>query len=458
MRKLRRVIYFALFVVLVISCSSAKIIDTITIEGGQVQGILTENPDVMLFKGIPYAAPPIGDLRWALPQPVIPWEGVKVCDTWGSPCIQRGRRPGTFYYIEFQPEPLLPTSEDCLFLNVWTPAEAVGHPEAKLPVALWFHGGANAGGCGSDVAFDGEAWAKRGVILITINYRLGNLGFFTHPELPSDNPYGANGNQGIYDQLESIKWTHNNIAQFGGDPDNITIFGQSAGAGDTKTLVASPLTKGLVAKAIIQSGGGLSLTKPNNTDQSNSSTKANSAMSEMASRYGSATRAESAESKSLAELRNLPVDQLNSIGRMGGSSTDGYLTVESFDKAVYDNHVLDIPYMIGSNGDDSSDLRAVCQRFGEVRDSLSTKPAYVYFFDRKLPGDDAGAFHSAELWYMFNTLGRSWRPMTEHDYELSEHMMDCWTNFVKYGNPNGDGVDGEWKPCTQADPYVQLFK
>lgn len=452
----------AIVVLFAASCS-AKIINTVTVEGGKVQGLLTENPEVMLFKGIPYAAPPVGDLRWALPQPVIPWEGVKVCDTWGSPSIQTGRAPGSFYYIEFQPEPLPPTSEDCLYLNVWAPADAVGHPEKKLPVAVWFHGGGNGNGYGYDVAFDGEAYAMRDVILITINYRLGTLGFYNNPELAKENPHGENGNQGIYDQIASVKWAFNNIAQFGGDPNNITIFGQSAGAMDVRTIVASPIAKDYVAKAIIQSGGGLRATKnpaPRPAPAQRPATanlKPGQERGEAPapSRYGAAPNP-ALEGLSLAELRKLPVDQLNGIRR--GSGNDGYLTVESFDDACYNNRILDIPYMLGANGDDMASLAQGCDRFGEVRDSLSTKPAYIYFFDRKLPGDDAGSFHSAELWYTFNTLGRSWRPMTQHDFDLSEKMVDCWTNFMKYGNPNGDGVDGEWKPCTKANPYVQQFK
>lgn len=141
-------------VLALVSCSTDRTIDTVSVEGGLVQGVLTENPEVMVFKGVPYAAAPVGDLRWELPRPVTPWEGVKVADTFGSPAIQPGRTPGSFYYIEFQPEPLLPQSEDCLFLNIWTPAGAVGHPDAKLPVAMWIHGGGYYNGCGSDVAFE----------------------------------------------------------------------------------------------------------------------------------------------------------------------------------------------------------------------------------------------------------------------------------------------------------------
>ncbi|MBQ3883123.1 MAG: carboxylesterase family protein [Bacteroidales bacterium] len=446
---MKRVVLIAVAALMLASCGT-KIIDTVSVEGGQLQGVLTENPEVMIFKGVPYAAAPVGDLRWANPQPVTPWEGVKVADTFGSPSVQRGRQPGSFYYKEFQPEPLPPTSEDCLFLNIWAPSEAVGHPDAKLPVAMWIHGGAYYGGCGNDVAFDGEAWATRGVILVTINYRLGLLGFFSHPELSAENPYGASGNQGIYDQLAAIKWINKNIAQFGGDPSNLTIFGQSAGAGSVKTLVSSPLAKGLVAKAIIQSGGGIggpAMGASTATDPSAYDLRGKEAM-------------DAAGFDNLAKMRAASSDVISNVMAMSSPHYDGNLVVKGFDQAAYDNDLLDIPYMIGSNGDDMGPegMKVGCARFGAVRDSLSSKPAYVYFFDRKLPGDEEGAFHSAELWYMFHTLGRSWRPMEEHDYALSDKMMDFWTNFAKYGNPNGKDVDGEWKPYRRSEPYVELLK
>jgi len=431
------------------ACASNKVIDTVKVEGGMIQGVPSENPEVTVFKGIPYAAPPVGDLRWALPQPVIPWEGVKVADTFGAPAVQPGRQEGSFYYKEFQPEPLPPTSEDCLFLNVWAPAKTVGHPEAKLPVAMWIHGGAYANGCGDDVAFDGDAWAARGVILVTINYRLGMLGFFSHPELSAENGFGGSGNQGIYDQLAAIKWIYNNIDSFGGDPEKITIMGQSAGAGSVKTLVSSPLTKGLVSKAIIQSGGGLgnflsggsSQTSPSSYDE-----RGKKAMDD-------------AGFDTLEKMRKASLDELSAVRTgMGGTHPDGSLVTMSFDEAANEGKLLDIPYMIGSNGDDMGDMRQSINAFCALRSSQSAQPVYHYYFDRKLPGDDAGAFHSAELWYMFHTLGRSWRPMTEHDYALSDKMMDYWTNFAKYGNPNGDGVDGPWKNYTAAEPFIEELK
>ena len=449
MKRLLSILISVCLMGILASCSTEKLIDTVSVTGGKLQGVLTENPEVMIFKGVPYAAPPVGDLRWKAPQPVIPWDGVKVADTFGAPSVQRGRQPGSFYYKEFQPEPLPPPSEDCLFLNVWAPAKTVGHPEAKLPVAMWIHGGAYAGGCGNDVAFDGEAWVTRGVSLVTINYRLGMLGFFSHPELTAENGYGGSGNQGIYDQLAAIKWIHDNIAQFGGDPDQLTIMGQSAGAGSVKTLVSSPLTKGLVSKAIIQSGGGLG-----NFLSGGDSRAPLSSYDER----GKQTM-DAAGFDTLEKMRKASVEELSSVRTgMGGPHPDGNLVTMSFDEAAYGGQLLDIPYMIGSNGDDMGDMREGINNFCALRSEQSSQPAYQYYFDRKLPGDDEGAFHSAELWYMFNTLGRSWRPMTEHDFELSEKMMDYWTNFAKYGNPNGKDADGPWKASTKDNPYTEQLQ
>ena len=440
---------FSCLLLCLVACNT-KPVETVKVEGGLLQGVLTENPEVMIFKGVPYAAPPVGDLRWKAPQPVIPWEGVKVADTFGAPSVQRGRQPGSFYYKEFQIEPLAPTSEDCLFLNVWAPAKTVGKPSAKLPVALWIHGGAYAGGCGNDAAFDGEAWAERGVILVTINYRLGLLGFFSHPALSEENGYGGSGNQGIYDQLAAIQWVHNNIAAFGGDPDNLTIMGQSAGAGSVKSLVTSPLTKGLIAKAIIQSGGGLSggfLSSGNSaTPLSSYDERGKQAM-------------DAAGFDTLEKMRAASLEELNTVRiGLGGTHPDGNLITMDFDEAVRAGQILDIPYMIGSNGNDMGDMRGGIAAFCELRSQQSQQPAYDYYFDRKLPGDDEGAFHSAELWYMFHTLGRSWRPFTQHDYDLSDRMMDYWTNFAKYGNPNGKGVKEGWQPYSAENPYVEELK
>ena len=232
-------------------CSPAES-PVLRIDGGQVQGVKTTLRGVYVFKGVPFAAPPVGDLRWKAPQPVVPWEGVKVADTYGPGAVQAphdSSNPWTSEFYWEDPE----FNEDCLYLNVWTPAP--GQPETKLPVAMWIHGGAYTGGWGYEPEFDGKVWAQKGVVLVTINYRLGVFGFLTHPFLAEENPERVSGNYGILDQIAALKWIHENISAFGGDPENITIFGQSAGAGSVKTLVSSPLTGNLIKKAVIQSGG-----------------------------------------------------------------------------------------------------------------------------------------------------------------------------------------------------------
>ena len=363
---------------LFLAACTAKL-PVVKVEGGLLQGVPSEDPSVIVFKGIPYAAPPVGELRLQPPQDVIPWEGVRECSAFSAIAPQPGNAPGTFYGEEFYWMPQPEQSEDCLYLNVWAPAKAVGKKGAALPVAMWIHGGAFVNGYGFEVSMDGDKWAQKDVILVTINYRLGE---------------NAAGNLNILDQIKALEWIRKNIAEFGGDPSNVTIFGQSAGGMSVRTLLISPLAKGLFAKAIIQSGGGMGL------------------------------------------------DQLGSI-LTSAPQVDGSVVPEPFDQAVMDGTIADIPIMTGYNSDDLPFFKEeTVGAFCALRDSLGTAPVYEYEFTRDLPGEDKdvpdnlpGAFHSAELWYVFGTLGRSWRPFTEEDYALSEEMVSSWTDFCKKGSP-----------------------
>lgn len=363
---------------LFLAACTAKL-PVVKVEGGLLQGVPSEDPSVIVFKGIPYAAPPVGELRLQPPQDVIPWEGVRECSAFSAIAPQPGNAPGTFYGEEFYWMPQPEQSEDCLYLNIWAPAKAVGKKGAALPVAMWIHGGAFVNGYGFEVSMDGDKWAQKDVILVTINYRLGE---------------NAAGNLNILDQIKALEWINKNIAQFGGDPSNVTIFGQSAGGMSVRTLLISPLAKGLFAKAIIQSGGGMGL------------------------------------------------DQLGSI-LTSAPQVDGSVVPEPFDQAVMDGTIADIPIMTGYNSDDLPFFKEeTVGAFCALRDSLGTAPVYEYEFTRDLPGEDKdvpdnlpGAFHSAELWYVFGTLGRSWRPFTEEDYALSEEMVSSWTDFCKKGSP-----------------------
>lgn len=425
--------------------------DQVKLKQGLLKGVSMEGYDV--FWGIPYAKAPVGELRWRAPQEPETWEGVYHADKYPNRSMQEAH-PMEFFDKEFydDPERETPYSEDGLYLNIWTPAKQAGE---KLPVAMWIHGGAFLGGYGHEKEFDGEAYCKRGVILVTINYRLGPLGFLAHPWLTEENRAmggpGVSGNYGSLDQIAALKWVRENIEAFGGDPENITVFGQSAGGESTHTLITSPLAKGLISKAIIQSGLGLTRDR----------TLAD------AERDG-VEFAQLAGVHSLEEMRSLSVEQVFAaagplIGRGFATDSmtfapnlDGYLLEQGFDEALEQGNVHEIPYMVGSTKQDirvdlekleQGELGIVyecCKRWGEHRRKSGHAPAWVYYFTRQLPGDDAGAFHSSELWYMFGTLNRCWRPSTEGDYQLSDRMMDYWTNFMKTGDPNGDGLP-QWK-------------
>ena len=414
----------------------------ITVSGGKIQGVPGETPDVTVFKGIPYAAAPVGALRWSVPQPVPAWDGVRVCDTFGPIAPQPGNKPGTFYGDEFYWEGTPQESEDCLYLNVWAPAATVGKTSAKLPVALWIHGGAYMNGYGYEVTMDGNAWARRGVILVTINYRLGALGFLSHPALTAEK--GQSGNYGTLDQIAALLWVRENIGQFGGDPSRITIFGQSAGAMSVKNLLVSPQSRDMVAGAIIQSGGGLgSRGLVQETTQSFYDAQGKEIM-------------DKAGLKTLSDLRAASPETLLAAGGWFMPHLDGKAFTETFDEALYNGTMAPVPIMIGFNKDDMGGLGGESvDRFCAIRDSLGY-PVYEYEFLRELPTDEkhpasrAGAFHSAELWYMFGTLDRSWRPFTEADHALSERMLDAWTAFCRDGNPG-------WQPYKYDVPYKESF-
>ena len=438
-------------------CSPAN--PVLEIEGGKVQGVESSVKGVYIYKGIPFAAPPVGDLRWKEPQPVVPWEGVKVADTFGPGAMQAkhdSSNPWTSEFYWEDPE----FSEDCLYLNVWTPAP--GKPGKKLPGAMWIHGGAYTGGWGYEPEFDGKVWADKGVVLVTINYRLGVFGFLNHPLLAEESPNHVSGNYGILDQVAALKWVHANIAAFGGDPDNITILGQSAGAGSVKTLVSSPLTGDLIKKAIIQSGGGVNVRPTGAPSQPAGS------MMDLA---GSAWKAvfDWAGYDTIEKMRAAPTEDIFTLATRYAAETgtrlqagtrpvvDGYLSTESFDEAALAGRIKDIPYMIGYTRDDMGNPEEGIRRFCDLRNTAG-KPVYAYQFAHALPDDEAGshdmkgAFHSSELWYMFKSLDRGDRPFTQADWALAEHVVSCWTNFAKTGDP-GLG----WKPYTQDAPDFMVF-
>ena len=430
----------------------------LTIEGGQVQGVQTETPGVTVYRGIPFAAPPVGDLRWKEPQPVVPWEGVKTADAWGHPAWQTSHTPGGYtpeFFFDGDPE----FSEDCLYLNVWTPA--AGKPGAKLPVTLWIHGGGYTAGWGFEPEMDGEEWAKHGGVLVTFNYRLGVFGFMTHPALSAESPHGVSGNYGMLDQIAALKWVKANIAQFGGDPDRVTIMGQSAGAMSVQTLITSPLSKDLIAGAIIQSGGGISDAPTLGGMPLKESEEAGKALMDWGG-YDTLEKMRAASPEELMSLGTRYMMETRQWVRAGSSPVvDGYAYPETFQQAALAGRIANVPYMMGSTLDDMGVLAQGVDRFCLEREKAGI-PAFAYQFARRLPTDGRenvlqGAFHSSELWYMFKSLRFCWRPFIQGDYDLAEQMITCWTNFAACGNPNGP-KGGDWKPFTQANQEYMVFR
>ncbi len=448
---------FSLF--LITACNNlAEDNPVLTIEGGQIRGVKAETSGVIIYKGIPFAAPPIGENRWREPQPVQAWEGVKIADSFGNAAVQAAHKEGEFYHKEFFSDGDAPFNEDCLTLNIWTPA--AGKTDAKLPVAIWIHGGAYTGGWGFEKEMDGQAWAERNVILVTINYRLGIFGFLAHPELAKESPNKVAGNYGTLDQIAALKWVHRNIEQFGGDPHKITIFGQSAGGASIKTLVASPLTKGLLSGAIIQSAGGM--------DKSGGDGIGDGSY-EKALSTGKAIM-DFGGYNTLEEMRAASADEIFNLSTKYAEETkswllftpviDGYVSKENFSTAALNGNIADIPYMIGFVSGDTQ-MGAALGSAEAIADFCMAradagKNAYAYQFTRALPGDDAGAYHSSELWYIFNTLSCSWRPFIEEDYALSRIMTDAWCNFAKYGEPNKEG-DKTWSQFTEDNKRFMVF-
>lgn len=422
-------------------------------ESGLIRGFKGNNPVYTVFMGVPYAAPPVGELRWRDPQPVIPWDGVRDAFSYGPIAPQPMHEKDSFFGREFfavEEE----RSEDCLYLNIWTPAKT---PDDKLPVLLWIHGGGYFSGSGSEVEFDGEGFCKRGVILVTINYRLGALGFLAHPELSKETDRGVSGNYGLLDQLAAIKWVRRNIAAFGGDPDRITVDGQSAGGGCILNLVCSHYAQGQFQRAIIQSGVsffGERDASPQTLVQEQEA---------MGVRY-----MEHRGCKSIAELRALPADRFVptaedfQLGFGFAPYTDGVIIPESIRECLKNGHHADVDILTGCNSAESVSLGGMDLKFREGVDTFlelmraQDKPVYTYLFTREIPGEDGGAFHSGELWYQFSTFTRCWRPMTGKDYTLSEQIADYWAAFVKTGDPN-HGENPRWEPVTkERNQWMEL--
>jgi len=418
----------------------------VTIDTGTLEGVV-DTSGVLAFQGIPYALPPVGALRWRAPRPAASWSGVRPANRLGHNCMQ------TQIYGDIDPF-AAGVSEDCLYLNVWTPSVQ----GASRPVMVWIHGGGYRAGFGGEERHYGAPLAQKGVVVVTLNYRLGPLGFFAHPALAGESPRHASGNYGLLDQIAALQWVKRNIARFGGDPARVTIFGESAGGTSVGALVASPLAKGLFRGAILESGTGIG-----RSVQSRDSAEARGVR--FAERLGvSGTGADAA-----GRLRAVSADTLlaASQGTPGYSvalAVDGWSLTSTVDSTLSRGGGNAVATIVGANGDEGDGAGASARTFARLIAGRG-KPAYTYLFTRV--GDDSanrarGAYHSAEITFVF---GRA-HPIlanagtTAYDSTLADAMSDYWVAFAATGTPNGKPAAGKrpsWPAyAPSTDAYLEL--
>jgi para-nitrobenzyl esterase len=457
--------------------SHATIQDPVRVEQGQLSGTTGKSPDVRVYRGVPFAAPPVGVFRWKPPQPAPHWKGVRAATEFGNACWQTPYPPAFAIYHSELP----PLNEDCLYLNIWTSAKSSAD---GLPVMVWIHGGGFTRGAGSLPAYDGENLARRGVVVVTINYRLGVFGFFAHPELSAESPHHASGNYGLMDQIAALEWVKKNIAAFGGDPNRVTIFGESAGSWAVNALMACPLAKGLFQRAIGESGGSMAR------------------MPQLAEAEKNGEKLALALGATQNALNTLRATSAQALLKASAAETvptivDGWVLQEDIRTIFREGKQNDVPLIVGNNSDEgttlapqgasmnaalftaqakqrfgnlsgefleaypaASDAEAVASFYASFRDDIfgwqmrkwaqmQTKtghhPVYRYYFSHRPPGPQSErlrAFHAAEIPYVFGNF--IWPfPWGDADRNLSDVMMSYWTNFAKTGDPNA-GMLTKW--------------
>jgi para-nitrobenzyl esterase len=497
-RRQGQTIVIALAICLTAAAGFAAPLPIAQIDKGKIQGAFTTDGQIISFKGVPYAAPPVEDLRWKAPQPVAKWRGTRPAVDFGSHCIQSATYPDMVFRDPG-------ASEDCLTLNLWAPAQ-IKH--GGLPVMVWIYGGGFVAGGSSEARQDGEALARRGVVVVSMNYRLGVFGFLALPELAAESGHGASGNYGLMDQAAALLWVKRNVAQFGGDPNNITIFGESAGSSSVSALMASPLSKDLIAKAIGESGAAFSgptrSFPPHQSVEGEAATWAEHVFATSRVFYLRTVKAEEILAAALSKTAPLPPKFAPVV--------DGYFLPDSVPNIFAGGQQAHVPLLAGWNADEVrtrvtdakvkttlQSWRAQAQaEFGakaptflaaypattdaqaervagdyvsdkfiaystwawiEAHARSGASPVYRYRLDLASPGDryhepTAGAFHSDDIEYVFGNLesrqSATWRP---EDHKLSELMGEYWTNFAKTGNPNAPGLP-KWPTYNATGPSV----
>jgi len=473
-------------------------------ENGFIRGLPAADPRITSFKGIPFAAPPTGENRWRAPQPAKDWEGVLNAFEFAPISMQANSAldVNNIYSREWHVDPDIPMDEDCLYLNVWTPAR---NPDERLPVFVWFFGGGFQVGYTSEMEFDGERIARRGIVVVTVNYRLNTFGFLCHPEITAESP-DAPANFGLLDQQAGLRWVKRNIAAFGGDSDNITIGGQSAGGGSVLCHLTSPQNEGLFNRAIIQSGVFAPLYPNNRIPRINLSLK--EAEQEGVKFF------EFLGVYSLKEARKLDAKYILKktleYNRFWWPVADGVFCTGNTFQLFLENKRWQVPLLIGHTsseffqvpdvkshnefknmalelfGEDADEYLEICRFKNSSLEEIiknatvnsieyairiaaqanwetgSNVPLYYYNFDAEIPGwDNPGAFHSVDLWFTFETLAKCWRPFTGKHYDLARQMCNYWANFIRSGDPNGKDSTGEempkWEPYTIDAPYGMVF-
>ena len=464
--------------------------DRATVHTGALQG--TTDAGVVAFKGIPFAAPPIGELRWKPPQPAQAWSGVRAADSYGADCMQEPF-PGDAAPLGVTP------AEDCLYLNVWRPAAEAG----KLPVMVWIYGGGFVNGGSSPAVYDGSEFAKSGVVLVSFNYRLGHLGFFAHPALTSEQPDGLHGNYGLMDQIAALKWVQRNVAAFGGDPSNVTIFGESAGGMSVNFLLTTPLASGLFHKAVVQSGGGRSMMRSRKLRGDEDSAEARGVR--LAKQFG----VEGNDAQALAKLRAIPADELKlSMMRMGeanyvgGPIQDDKLVLGEPATLFAKGGGARVPVMLGATNNDigfvqAKSLDELYALFGEQAaaaraaypsngndfvqvlmrvggDQMMVEPARyiarvltargqpVYHFRFSYVAESMrntwpGAPHATEIPYVFNTVAaRYGKDLTQKDAAMAKAVHEYWITFAKDGRPRAEQAPA-WAPYDPKSDAIMDF-